>query len=215
MRGRVYLYILAGFVTLCLCGAVFYRTNGLSAQKKAFIEEKQVIGAVDSYNLFVENIQFLLRGASFEPGSENGILDTKTRKAIKRFQSKHGLWQSGIVDLDTWHALELEQEKLRSHVVTDIVTPPLDAGLENEKNEPAFTVTVDMEAENNKLAISGNRNKRIQIALRKAGFYQGDIDGKIGPKSKAAARMFQSAKGLKADGIIGDKTMAELEKYLN
>lgn len=57
--------------------------------------------------------------------------------------------------------------------------------------------------------------KQIQRALKSAGFYQGPIDGKIGPKTKAAIVKFQKAKGLKADGIVGKRTAPELNKYLS
>ena len=58
------------------------------------------------------------------------------------------------------------------------------------------------------------RNKNIQTALKAANFYTGNIDGKIGPKTKRAIVEFQKAKGLKADGKVGPKTWIELEKYL-
>ena len=57
--------------------------------------------------------------------------------------------------------------------------------------------------------------KQIQRALKKAGFYQGPIDGNIGPKTKEAIIKFQKANGLKADGIVGKRTSAELNKYLS
>ena len=59
-----------------------------------------------------------------------------------------------------------------------------------------------------------SRNKDIQTALKAANFYTGNIDGKIGPKTKRAIVEFQKAKGLKADGRVGPKTWMELEKYL-
>ncbi|MFA5146907.1 MAG: peptidoglycan-binding domain-containing protein [Candidatus Omnitrophota bacterium] len=59
-----------------------------------------------------------------------------------------------------------------------------------------------------------NRDKEIQTALKNAGLYTGAIDGKIGPKTKAAIEEFQKQKGLKVDGKVGPKTWAELEKYL-
>ena len=58
------------------------------------------------------------------------------------------------------------------------------------------------------------RNKDMQTALKAANFYTGNIDGKIGPKTKRAIVEFQKAKGLKADGKVGPKTWMELEKYL-
>lgn len=58
------------------------------------------------------------------------------------------------------------------------------------------------------------RNKEIQTALKAANFYTGNIDGKMGPKTKKAIVEFQKAKGLKPDGKVGPRTWAELEKYL-
>ncbi|MBU4488997.1 MAG: peptidoglycan-binding protein [Candidatus Omnitrophica bacterium] len=57
--------------------------------------------------------------------------------------------------------------------------------------------------------------KRIQIALKKAGFYNGPVDGKIGKNTKDAIKEFQKKNGLKSDGIVGKKTWAALSKYLN
>jgi len=55
----------------------------------------------------------------------------------------------------------------------------------------------------------------IQTALKNAGFYTGNIDGKLGPKSKKAIEAFQSANGLKADGKVGAKTWELLSKHLS
>jgi len=55
----------------------------------------------------------------------------------------------------------------------------------------------------------------IQQALKNAGFYQGPIDGKIGPKTREAIKQFQQANGLKVDGKIGRHTWQKLAPYLN
>lgn len=57
--------------------------------------------------------------------------------------------------------------------------------------------------------------KGIQTALKDLGFYQGAIDGRIGPKTQAAIREFQQKNGLVADGKVGPKTRAALKKALN
>jgi murein L,D-transpeptidase YcbB/YkuD len=92
--------------------------------------------------------------------------------------------------------------------------------------EPAGTQTVSREvpptaavpqATAAAQAVSADKlehNKEIQSALKAAGFYTGNVDGKIGPKTKRSITEFQRAKGLKPDGKVGPKTWAELEKYL-
>ncbi len=57
-------------------------------------------------------------------------------------------------------------------------------------------------------------NIEVQTALQHAGFYTGNVDGKIGPKSKKAIEDFQSANGLKVDGKVGPKTWEMLGKHL-
>lgn len=57
--------------------------------------------------------------------------------------------------------------------------------------------------------------QKIQTALRNAGFYGGNIDGKIGPASKRAIEQFQQSHNLKVDGKVGPKTWAALEPYLS
>lgn len=56
--------------------------------------------------------------------------------------------------------------------------------------------------------------EEIQRALKNAGYYTSNIDGKIGPKTKKAIREFQKANALAADGKVGPKTWAALSKYL-
>lgn len=53
--------------------------------------------------------------------------------------------------------------------------------------------------------------KQIQEALKDLGLYKGEIDGIIGPKSKAAIRAFQRSRRLAVDGIAGPITKAALK----
>jgi membrane-bound lytic murein transglycosylase B len=43
----------------------------------------------------------------------------------------------------------------------------------------------------------------LQQHLAKAGYYEGEIDGKIGPQSRAAIRAYQTSVGMVADGFAG------------
>lgn len=56
--------------------------------------------------------------------------------------------------------------------------------------------------------------RQIQVALQKAGFDPGIIDGRIGKKTREAISAFQVANGLVADGRVGKDTWAKLKEYL-
>jgi peptidoglycan hydrolase-like protein with peptidoglycan-binding domain len=58
-------------------------------------------------------------------------------------------------------------------------------------------------------------NQEIQTALKNAGYYTAEIDGKMGPLTKKAIKEFQTANKLEADGKVGSKTWAVLSNYLN
>ena len=53
----------------------------------------------------------------------------------------------------------------------------------------------------------------IQQALKNAGFYQGTVDGKVGPKTRDAVKEFQRVHGLKDDGVVGKVTWTKLSAY--
>jgi murein L,D-transpeptidase YcbB/YkuD len=57
--------------------------------------------------------------------------------------------------------------------------------------------------------------KDIQLALKNAGFYDGTVDGKIGPRSREAIKEFQRINGLKVDGVVGRQTWDKLSPYLD
>ncbi len=56
--------------------------------------------------------------------------------------------------------------------------------------------------------------REIQRALAAAGYYKGTVDGKEGRQTKKAIREFQSANGLRPDGVVGRKTAEALQAYL-
>jgi peptidoglycan hydrolase-like protein with peptidoglycan-binding domain len=64
------------------------------------------------------------------------------------------------------------------------------------------------------IRVPGVSARQVQTTLKAAGFYQGSIDGKIGPKTKEGIKSFQADNGLTADGIVGRATWAKLKNYL-
>lgn len=55
--------------------------------------------------------------------------------------------------------------------------------------------------------------RKLQAALKKAGVFQGKVDGISGPKTLQTIKAFQTKNGLKADGVLGPKTLKLLKKY--
>jgi peptidoglycan hydrolase-like protein with peptidoglycan-binding domain len=111
---------------------------------------------------------------------------------------------SGCATMTT--APDNEKQQLRSRIGY------LEQELNKQKDENAFL--------KKKLDEMGRKEVRmptgteIQTALKKAGFYKGDIDGQIGPKTKEAIQKFQEANKINADGVMGSRTWLLLSKYL-
>ncbi len=61
-----------------------------------------------------------------------------------------------------------------------------------------------------KFGSSGQEVRSIQKKLKNWGYYNGDVDGIFGSKTKAAVVYFQKKNGLTADGIAGPKTLAAM-----
>ena len=57
--------------------------------------------------------------------------------------------------------------------------------------------------------------KQLQLLLRQAGYYRGQVDGTMGPETVKAIKEFQKSKNLKVDGIVGTRTWEELKKFEN
>jgi hypothetical protein len=56
--------------------------------------------------------------------------------------------------------------------------------------------------------------KKLQRALKEAGYSPGAIDGDYGPSTQEAVKKFQTAQHLDADGVYGPKTEVALKKAL-
>ncbi len=101
---------------------------------------------------------------------------------------------------------------------------------ETLKNKESASSTQEVVAENNTSGASAlevaqaaigevtaqdMKKTQVQEALKKAGYYEGEIDGKFGAQTKAAVKKFQEAEGLKVDGIAGPATKEKLLKYIS
>jgi peptidoglycan hydrolase-like protein with peptidoglycan-binding domain len=57
----------------------------------------------------------------------------------------------------------------------------------------------------------GETVKTAQNSLKQQGFYTASVNGVFDNKTRAAVIKFQKSKGLRADGIIGHRTLAALK----
>lgn len=64
------------------------------------------------------------------------------------------------------------------------------------------------------LLVANPNAKQIQSALKNAGYYTGNIDGKIGRMTVKAIKAFQKDSNLTVDGKVGKQTWALLVKFL-
>ncbi len=51
---------------------------------------------------------------------------------------------------------------------------------------------------------------RVQISLTSLGLYSGSIDGVLNPDTKTALKLFQTVKGIEADGLMSTPTLNAL-----
>jgi len=196
--------------------------TNLFNKNKGEITETQIIGPVSGYNGRVKEIQKTLEDLGFDSGSVDGRMGARTRLAIKEFQKRKGLVASGKIDSKTWFQLNDEKEKIIKHLLNPKVeSDPLSdlrSSIDSNDIQPEpENVSQKSEIQDNIMSYrlkSKDRTRQAQIALKKAGFYKDDIDGKLGPQTKKAVKAFQKSKGLNPDGVIGVRTWEELAKIL-
>lgn len=68
-------------------------------------------------------------------------------------------------------------------------------------------------AQKNEKLWSSEQIRKIQMALRRAGYNPGPIDGDFGPATIRAVEKFQRAHRLQADGIVGHATWGKLKRF--
>jgi peptidoglycan hydrolase-like protein with peptidoglycan-binding domain len=128
----------------------------------------------------VTALQNKLKAAGFNPGTVDGAFGPKTETAVKAFQKARGLASDGVVGPKTWSALNK-------------------AGASSGGSGPVL-----------REGAQGEPVRALQKRLNALGFNAGSADGAFGPKTEAAVKAFQKAKGLASDGVVGPKTWDKL-----
>jgi len=204
------IFLIIVFLIMFIKPARNYMNNLLLKHQdnlQAELKEKEIIGYVSGHNPKIEEIQDILKYGGFKPGPVDGRLGAQTRMAIRKFQKSKSLKVTGRIDSITWSALNKKQESKKP--IPGMLSKIHLSSIENKEAEKKSDTQDEIIYHRLK---SRDRIKKIQQALKNAGFYKGDIDGKIGLKTKGAIKAFQKSKGLIADGVVGQKTWNELCK---
>jgi peptidoglycan hydrolase-like protein with peptidoglycan-binding domain len=154
-----------------------------SATKVDVVDTKvNVSETTSSASSTVMNLQKLLADRGFYNGAVDGIMGSQTRSAIIAAQKAYNLTTDGVAGPQTLAALESDGAKA---VITTV----------------SATTTSTKSAEVSSL----------QELLSKRGFYNGAVDGIMGPQTRSAIVAAQKNYGLVTDGIAGTQTLAALE----
>lgn len=220
MLKTIFILFIVGLLCTVFISPVRDYMGSLIHKNKSKLSEEQIIGNVSSYNQYVLAAQCILKEVGFDPGRIDGKMGQQTRKAIIEFQQRRGIKPTGKIDSITEGKLDQEKEKMISFIeissepdasfVPTKGIPKKENRLETNNKNASKETEVQDEVLNYRLE-SKDKVRQMQTALRKAGFYKGKVDGKIGPQTKKAIIAFQMKKGIKADGVVNSKTWEELK----
>ena len=125
-----------------------------------------------------------------------GHFGNKTERAVKLFQKKYGLPQTGVAD-------EITLSRLYEEADID------DAPVVSESIGPAYATDTTLRRDS-----TGNSVRKLQEDLHELDFYDGVISGRYGGLTQEAVRLFQKKHGLDADGIAGPKTLKKIASLM-
>ncbi len=218
IKGLFKFLIMISAVVWFFVGTSNYMKKASSVRRLEEIE-KETIGSTHLENPRVKDVQRTLSTLKYYSGTIDGVMGKQTRSAISRFQRANGLPETGMVDRKTLAqmnkqglAVSHRHQGIRS---SDVARIGERKDRVQQKMENSSMAAADKGKE--RLITEGkkaDRVRNIQTALKSAGFYKGNIDGKFGQGTRRAIKEFQLSKNLKADGVVGKKTWNELKPFL-
>ena len=142
-------------------------------------------------------------------GVLSGCASGHTRQDLARLQSQVGLLDERVSQLERTGASSASTSSWN-----ESTAPTESAATSAATSSAGAAPTHHAAAHVSHHASKKPATREIQQALKNAGFYQGAVDGKMGPQTKDAVKEFQRVQGLKDDGTVGKQTWAKLSAYL-
>ncbi len=199
---------IATILGLCLfvagCDVVYRMLHKEGAQEKELLGE---INPLERNSVVIE-VQALLNIYGYAPGAIDGKIGLRTRNAIEQFQRDNNLEETRFVDQATW-------EKLTRFKESGFIVEPLPAQEDSSSPGGVGSSLVEQRGAGVKRShrIIELNIKEVQLALQRAGFDPGPVDGRMGEKTKKAIMAFQKTYDLKIDGRIGYQTLSLLAEH--
>jgi peptidoglycan hydrolase-like protein with peptidoglycan-binding domain len=154
-------------------------------------------------------VQAALSELKFYAGAVDGLSGPQTRKAIEDYQKSAGLNPSGTLDDALLARLGIAGHAPAAAVSTGPVPPErAPQPMARPSIDTATTQSVEPGAAPDVVA----RNIRIQAGLKAFGNDAIELDGIIGPRTKAAIREFQSLFGLAVTGEPDEALLTKMRQ---
>lgn len=180
-------------------------------------------------------LQIELQNAGYAPGGADGHYGSKTKSALKSYQSAMGLAANGVASRSTWTVINSRSSGLRASgllrrgssgtQVKYLQQALIGLGYLNDsadgsygpktveavkKYQAAYGLSVDGSAGPATLTSLKNTVVALQSDLNRAGYASGTIDGIYGNGTRSAVKSYQRSKGISVTGVAGPKTMEKL-----
>ena len=172
-----------------------YSTSAIAANDKTDSDDKDETTDTTlkrgSKGEKVEELQRRLKELGYYKNSIDGDYGSGTVTAVKAFQKKNGLTQTGTADANTLKKLNSD-----SAIAADDKT-------DDDKDDTTSDGTL-------KKGSSGSAVKKVQQRLKDLGYYTSVCDGDYGTKTVTAVKAFQKKNGLTQSGECDAATLNKL-----
>ena len=160
----------------------------------------------------VKDLQIRLMELGYYKGKTSGNYLEGTQKAVREFQERNRISQTGVADADTQAVIYSSRAVLKSDVpaTTPTPVPDLSGYLVNDEDsaENSIPMPEKRTAFEKKLknGSKGKSVKELQTRLTELGYYDGPISGNYAVKTTRAIKAVQTQNGLKATGVTDEET---------
>ena len=209
--------------------AAFQEDFGLAADGNAGDATQAAV-----YNAVVR-LQVELKNAGYAPGTADGKFGGKTQKALEQYQKDNGLEATGVMDQQTWSAMNrnsngirggsavrsVDQIKLMQQALIGLgyLDGKADGVYGSKTREAvrqyqkAYGLSADGSAGSKTMTSLKNTVTALQSDLARKGYYTGTVDSSFGKGTQSAVMAYQKKVGLDQTGVAGPSTMRKLYGY--